>query len=218
MGGAEAARVGQGSREAAGLRPITSQFYWALLGLVIKRPGYGYELARRFEREFGDWLSLRTDSHIYAGLKELKERKLIEPAMVRGSASSRSGSAPRPGYRSTEQGRISYRRWLLERLETSHRDWMLVARLLGILTSEPEAALEVIEHYRQTLLAQAPRAETRLAAQRREQEGDEATRLVWRLIDEQGRSETGRMLDWTDFAQREFEALAHRRAGQGPSS
>jgi DNA-binding PadR family transcriptional regulator len=193
---------------------MTSRFYWAVLGLLIKRPGYGYELARRFEDEYGDWLSLRADSHVYAGIKELLARKLIEPTTVAGSPSSRSGSEPRPGYRVTALGMASYKGWLLARLETSQRDWMLLTRLLGILTVEPDAALEVIERYREKLLAQAPKADVRGPTEFREDHIDEADRLVWRLIDERSRLEAGRMLDWADFAQREFEELAHRRGEQ----
>ncbi|HYB22603.1 MAG TPA: helix-turn-helix transcriptional regulator [Solirubrobacteraceae bacterium] len=191
---------------------MTSQFYWALLGLVIKRPGYGYELARRFEDEYADTLPLRGDSHVYAGLKELESRGLLEPAAVTGSPSSRSGGEPRPGYRATARGRESYRAWLLTRLDGSRRDWMLLARLLGILAVEPEAALEIIESYRQTLLAQASDTETKRMRERRAEPVDGASELVRRLIDEEQRSVVGRMLDWVEFAQREFEALARRRA------
>jgi DNA-binding PadR family transcriptional regulator len=197
---------------------MTSRFYWALLGLLIKQPGYGYELARRFEVEYGDWLPLSADSHIYAGLKELAARKLIEPATVTGPPSSRSGDEPRPGYKVTSRGIASYKGWLLAGLDTSHRDWMLMARLLGILTVEPDAALEVIRSYREKLLAQAPKTKLRRAAEYREEPVDDATRLVWRLVDERSRLETSRMVDWADFAQREFEALARRRGEQASQS
>jgi DNA-binding PadR family transcriptional regulator len=207
---ADAARVSgiaQGARE---LRPITSQFYWALLGLVIKRPGYGYELARRFEQDYGDVLPLHSDSHIYTGLKELEVRRLIEPATVVGWPSSRAAGELRPGYRATELGRQSYTSWLLTRIDDSRRDWMVFARLLASLATEPEVALEIIDRYRQTLLAQAPK--THMSREEREEPLDEASRLAWRLIDEERRSAAGRMLDWVDFAQREFEALAHKQA------
>jgi len=33
-----------------------SQVNWSLLGLVIKRPSYAYELAKRFERTYDAYL------------------------------------------------------------------------------------------------------------------------------------------------------------------
>jgi len=48
--------------------------------------------------------------------------------------------------------------------------------------------------------------------ERRAEPVDGASELVRRLIDEEQRSVVGRMLDWVEFAQREFEALARRRA------
>lgn len=205
------AGAAKASRGVAGSRPMASQFYWALLGLVIKRPGYGYELARRFEAAYGDALSFRADSHIYAGLSRLESRGLIEPTEVTGAPSSRSGSSPRPGYRATERGRQSYRQWLLGRLEDSQRDWMLSVRLLGILTVEPEAALEIIECYRQGLLSQASHVHARRDWASRGESVDEASRLVARLIDEERRLAVGKMIDWVDFAQREFESLAREQ-------
>jgi DNA-binding PadR family transcriptional regulator len=190
---------------------MTSRFYWALLGLVIKRPGYAYELARRFEDYYGDVLPISGPSHIYAGLKELRARGLVEPATVTGSRSSRSPGEPRPGYRVTERGRQSYSVWLLARIDDSGRDWLLFARLLGSLASEPEVALEIIERYRRALLAQAPQAQVRRGSDEREDQG-EVSQLVARLVDEERRLAAGRMIDWVDFAQREFEALARRQA------
>jgi DNA-binding PadR family transcriptional regulator len=122
------------------LRPITSQVTWAVLGLVIERPGYGYELAQRFEEGYGSVLPLHTYSHVYEALKSLERRGLLEATKVPGSQSSRGGSGEKAGYRATEQGKIAYRAWLLTRLEAADRDWMLVARLLGVLAAEPDKA------------------------------------------------------------------------------
>ena len=57
--------------------PMRSLVNWALLGLVIDRPSYAYELARRFEREYKDALSLSSVSHVYTALGTLKDRALI---------------------------------------------------------------------------------------------------------------------------------------------
>ena len=36
--------------------PMRSPVNWALLGLIIERPSYAYNLAQRFERRYGDTL------------------------------------------------------------------------------------------------------------------------------------------------------------------
>jgi DNA-binding PadR family transcriptional regulator len=194
----------------AELRPMTSHFNWALLGLVIRRPGYGYDLARRFEREYGDVLALHYDSHVYMALRELERRELVEAASVTGPPSSRTRLEPRPGYRATQQGRQSYRAWLLSRIDESQRNWLLFVRMLGVLAPEPEAALEVIESYRMTLLSEAAQSHPRHNLEELEST-DETSRLVRRLSEEGQRSLAGRMLDWVDYARREFEALAQQR-------
>ncbi len=51
---------------------------WSLLGLVIERPSYGYELVQRFERTYGDVLELSSPSQIYTALDALQRRSLIE--------------------------------------------------------------------------------------------------------------------------------------------
>jgi DNA-binding PadR family transcriptional regulator len=194
----------------ASLRPMTSQFNWALLGLVIRRPGYGYDLARRFERDYGDVLPLSYDSHVYMALAELERRGLIEATSVTGPPSSRTGLTPRPGYRATEHGSRSYRAWLLTKLEESQRSWLLFVRMLGVLAPEPEAALEIIERYRLNLLAEAAKGPTRRSPEEREST-DQTARLIRRLSEEGQRAVSGRMLDWVDYARREFEALADKQ-------
>src|SRR5665213_418064 len=69
--GASAAR----ERSAPAMRSPVS---WALLGLLIDRPDYGYNLFHRFQRAYGDTLELSTPSQIYAGLNGLESNGLIE--------------------------------------------------------------------------------------------------------------------------------------------
>jgi DNA-binding PadR family transcriptional regulator len=190
---------------------MTSPFYWALLGLVIKRPGYGYDLAKRFERDYGDVLPLSSPSHVYSGLDKLEGRGLIEPVPVEGSPSSRAGRQPRPGYRATEEGRQSYRAWLLTQVDESRRSWLLFVRLLGSLAPEPDAALEVIDRYRLMLLKHAPQPQRRRGRAEDAEPMDEVSSLVLRLTEEEERLAPGRMLEWADYAQGEFERLARKQ-------
>jgi DNA-binding PadR family transcriptional regulator len=213
MTSAHMASQSENAQGTTGLRPMTSQFNWVLLGLVIKRPGYGYELAKRFERDYGDVLPLRSASHTYAGLNELERRGLIEAVPLGvGPTPARQDRQPKQRYRATPRGRQGYRMWLLTQIDEPRRNWLLFVRLLGVLAPEPEVALEIIERYRLTLLMQAPNTLTTSAREDREEPIDEVSRLVLRLIDEEQRLAAGRMLDWVDFAQREFEALVRKQA------
>ncbi len=186
---------------------MTSQFNWVLLGMLIKRPGYAYDLAKRYERDYGDVLPLRSASHTYSALNGLKRRELIEEV-----PNTRPGERqPKPGYRATQQGRESYRLWLLTQIDEPRRGWLLFVRLLGVLAPEPEAALEILERYRLTLLSQAPKGRATAGQEERAEPIDDGSRLVLRLTEEEQRLAAGKMLDWVDFAHREFEALTQKR-------
>jgi len=58
---------------------MRSPVNWALLGLLIERPGYGYDLCQRFKRTYGKSIELSCQAQIYKGLDALEERGLIEP-------------------------------------------------------------------------------------------------------------------------------------------
>jgi DNA-binding PadR family transcriptional regulator len=74
----------------------------AVLGLLVQRPGYRYELAQRFRREIGASWSLDT-SHIYHSLQQLEADGLV----VR-----RAGARDRSHYFPTTEGRAELERWL----------------------------------------------------------------------------------------------------------
>src|ERR1700684_77907 len=86
---------------------MKSAVNWALLGLVIERPSYAYELAQRFDRTYEGALSLSSTSHVYTALGALSDRGLIEEL-----AGSRVGRQPKPRYRAPAQGRGRSCEWL----------------------------------------------------------------------------------------------------------
>lgn len=81
----------------------------AVLGLVLERPSYGYELSKRFEQRFGALLSV-SRSHIYSALNSLLRDRLIEPLPHDGSLRQ-----PKVHYRATADGVAAFRTWLAER-------------------------------------------------------------------------------------------------------
>lgn len=83
---------------------------YAILGLVIERPGYGYQLAQRLEERFGS--SCFAPSGVYSALDQLSRDKLVRAAGELGPGPARR-SAPRMIYEATERGAERFEAWIL---------------------------------------------------------------------------------------------------------
>jgi DNA-binding PadR family transcriptional regulator len=84
---------------------------YAVLGLVIERPGYGYQLAQRLEERFGS--SEFAPSGVYSALDQLSRDAYIRSAGEMG-AGPRKRAAPRTIYEATEEGIDHFEAWMLE--------------------------------------------------------------------------------------------------------
>jgi DNA-binding PadR family transcriptional regulator len=185
---------------------MRSPVSWALLGLVIERPSYGYELVQRFERTYGDALELSSPSQIYTALDALARRSLIEELPANGAAPDVLRQ-PKPHYRATVEGVRGYQDWLIAQVHEERRRSRLFARQLAVL--EPQAALTVIERYEQACLQEAKRTPIAPAD---DPFLDDTCGLAARLIGEEDRLAVGARLSWTEYARREFKALAAGRS------
>jgi DNA-binding PadR family transcriptional regulator len=184
---------------------MRSPIGWALLGLVIQRASYGYELVQRFERTYGADLSLSSPSQIYTSLDTLARNTLIEEI----SAAERPpepGRQPKPHYRATARGVCNYREWLVAQLHDERRRSRLFAHQLAVLP--PREALTVIERFERVCLDQAAIGPAKSA---RERDGDSLGGLVERLVSEEARLSTDAQLAWVEYARREFSALTDDR-------
>ena len=87
----------------------------AVLGLVIERPGYGYQLAQRLDERFGS--SGFALSGVYSALDQLSRDELVRSA---GETVAIPGSraAPRTVYEATEQGVDHFEDWMLDASST----------------------------------------------------------------------------------------------------
>jgi DNA-binding PadR family transcriptional regulator len=186
-----------------GVAGMSSPVNWALLGLVIERASYGYELALRFERAYGEVLPVSSTSHIYAALNALEARAFVEkvPASVEPHA---AGRQPKPHYRATALGDHAYREWLVGQVWEERRRSRLFVRELAIFARDPETALRVIEGHEQVCLQQAAGAPAGAAPQT---DGAPGGELVRRLLCEEARLAIDARLSWLEFARREFEGL-----------
>lgn len=183
--------------------PMQSAVHWALLGLVIERPSYGYELAHRFEHAYAGMLHLSGISYVYTALDTLQRRGMIEEI-----PGTRAGRQPKPRYRATEQGVRSYQDRLTEQIQEDLRRSRLFARQLAVFAQEPEMALEIIERYGQACLEEAGGAP--LHPIDGDTPPDAIAGLASRLVSEESRLSMEAKLPWVEYARREFKALASR--------
>ena len=140
--------AGQANSTAA---PTNSLVQWALIGLLIERSSYGYELAQRFERTYGGLLRLSGVSYVYTALDALKRRELIEEVEV----SEDDRRMPRVHYRVTSKGVRAYQERLLAQMRENDRRSRLLARQLALLVPEPGLALGVLDRYERECLEEA---------------------------------------------------------------
>jgi DNA-binding PadR family transcriptional regulator len=83
----------------------------AVLGLVIERPGYGYQLAQRLDERFGS--SGFAPSGVYSALDQLSRDDLVRSAGEMGAGPARR-AAPRTIYEATEEGVDHFETWMLD--------------------------------------------------------------------------------------------------------
>lgn len=171
---------------------------WALLGLVIDRPSYAYELAQRFERTFGEALTLSSVSHVYTALGTLKERELIEEM-----PGSREGRQPKPHYKASSKGVADYQAWLTGQIAEDRQRQRIFVLQLGALARHPQAALEILGHYEQACLEEA-----RAGSLPGNEDGSEGvSQIVAALTSEESRIAIAGKLAWARYAREMLDAL-----------
>ncbi len=198
------AAMGEVDRERR-IAPMHSPVSWALLGLIIERPSYAYELAQRFERTYGETLSLSSVSHAYTALRTLEERGLIEEL-----AGTRTGRQPKPHYQASAKGLRDYHEWLIGQVAEERRRQRVFLLQLTALTRDPEQAMRVVADYERACLD-----ETRATpiANGQESAPGSALELQARLIAEEQRLALGARIAWARYARRELkEARSNERA------
>ncbi|MFI4992810.1 MAG: PadR family transcriptional regulator [Solirubrobacterales bacterium] len=184
---------------------MTSAVNWALLGLIIERPSYAYELAQRFERVYDGVLSLSSVSHVYVALGALKDRSLIEE--IPGSGTERQ---PKPHYGATEMGKEGYRAWLVAQVSEDRRRQRLFAVQLAALTRDPQSALEIVDGC-EACLEPAGWMPIPIPNSKRNGNGapgHDVSELTGRLMSEENRLAVAAKLQWLQYVREELEALA----------
>jgi DNA-binding PadR family transcriptional regulator len=195
--------TGTVTERAAAMR---SPVNWSLLGLVIQRPSYGYELVQRFERAYGEDLELSSPSQIYTALDILQRRGLIE--LLPAAAADSLSRQPKPHYRVTDEGMGAYVDWLASHVQGEQRRSRLFVHQIAVLP--PGEALAVIERCERTCLKAAT---ARSVPEAHGSAGDPGI-LAIRLIDEEQRLVIDARLAWLEYARRQLRALGAGRAAR----
>ncbi|HKG03431.1 MAG TPA: PadR family transcriptional regulator [Conexibacter sp.] len=167
----------------------------AVLGLVIERPSYGYEVWQRFEARFGGVIEVGA-SRIYQAFDGLLADGLIEQASGAAVGSRRQ---PRPCYRATDRGTRAHRAWLAEELRGDPARLELNRRLLATGADDVPTLLAVVDRYEQACLDEMaelhPDARPAVKAMRD------------RLLAEERRLVLEARMKWILFARRQLEAV-----------
>lgn len=167
----------------------------AVLGLVLERPSYGYELVARFERAFGaqPWEWRVTPQAIYGALNDLERDAMIEPISTGGERLADSAQRrQRQDYRVTGGGARAMREWLAAPMPSNpSREELLIRLHFG--DASDETLRNMLRRHAEACLEELERIAATPASTR-----------VQRLVREDRRLAVQARLSWIDFARAEL--------------
>ncbi|ADB52063.1 PadR family transcriptional regulator [Conexibacter woesei] len=115
-----------------------------VLGQLVRRRGYGYELRDRLRELFSDVLGL-SDTAVYPALEALERKGLIVEVEREPARREERWSNPRVVYEATPEGRSHFRRWMAEPARKAPLREELHMKLM---IAEPEDVPALIEALR----------------------------------------------------------------------
>lgn len=176
---------------------------YAVLGLLLERPSYGYEVLVRFRRAFdaGQWAI--SPQGLYAALDRLERDGLIEPAAEQATALSRR--QPKTPYRVTADGARELRSFLETPMNPDPSRAEFLVRLQCAVSKDTDALLRLLDGYEHACLDELGRIG---ADARNGSEAAQLGRLVERLALEDRRLGLQARLTWIEFARQELRGVA----------
>jgi DNA-binding PadR family transcriptional regulator len=175
---------------------------YAVLGLLLDQPSYGYEVLVRFRRAFDLAQWGVSPQGLYASLDRLERDGLIEPVGASDRAAHRR--QPKTPYRVTTSGADELRHFLETPMGADPSRAELLVRLQCVATRDTEALLRMLDDHEQACLEELGR----IGAERpRTSDGS----LVERLALEERRLGIQARLMWIDYARQELRAPGERR-------
>lgn len=116
---------------------------YVLLGMLIERPGYGYDLQARIDERLP--LLRYTPGAVYPALDRLNDQELIRAIGTKASLSTVRGS-PRVTYAATEEGVQQFDRWMQAATPLEANRDELLAKLALARTQDLPRLLELTRH------------------------------------------------------------------------
>jgi DNA-binding PadR family transcriptional regulator len=173
-------------------RTLQASVNWAVLGLVIEKPSYGYEIGRRFMVRFGEFVPASL-SNIYTTLDRLVRLGLLEPTHIQ--AASSSGRQHKLHYRATSSGARAYRGWLARKLREVDNRSELMLRLLSVCVRGVLALDEVLERYEGECIEEQERLQAS-PQQSAEQDSELMPDLLNLIVEDERQTVLAAQLDW----------------------
>ncbi len=166
----------------------------AVLGVLVQRESYGYEIANMLERQLGpDWSVAR--STLYRTLKTMLERGLLE------SGSSGETSSARIVYRSTAQAEALYVDWMESPFPAEHGPLQLPARMVVARRQDLPRLLNALNDYERDLFARRRRIQEGMPAL-----GSLRSTMMF-LVREAPLHQIAGELAWVDMSRQAIHAL-----------
>jgi len=122
-----------------------------VLGSVIERPGYGYDLGKRIEARVGPGWQFNP-SGVYASLDRLKERDLVRYEQRETLPRSSPRSRDRVVYHATDEGVVAFEDWLGSEVRKEPVRMDVLARIAVARPEHAPLLLEALEGYERECL------------------------------------------------------------------
>jgi len=174
---------------------------YAVLGLLLDQPSYGYEVLVRFRRAFDVAQWGISPQGLYSSLDRLERDGLIEPVDTSDHDARRR--QPKTPYRVTPSGADELRRFLETPMSADPSRAELLVRLQCVAARDTDALLRMLDEHEQACLDELGRIPERPRA------ADDS--LVERLALEERRLGIQARLLWVDYARHELRAAGDPR-------
>jgi DNA-binding PadR family transcriptional regulator len=187
--------------------PVKSLLNWVLLGLVIEKPSYIYEVCQRLERRFGQVLPV-SRARVYDAFRALEDRGFIEElddALVVLSGTPRQ---PKLHYQATPAGVREHRRWLVGQIAEEGDPPALVSRLIAASALDDRTLMVILDQYEQECLDQARNLPS-------EAHDDSPLAQGERIAAELRRATLHAHLGWIAWARQDMKDRESRRRSEG---
>lgn len=191
--------------------PMRSQVNWAVLGMLIERPSYGYELHQRIARRFPADVLDPLPSHVYAALNVMERAGFIEPLPEdlddAPEAARGRRRQPKVHYRVTPEGARAFREWMAAELRSDPGQVEFFRRLALASGMGRNGLLDELVDTYEDACAREAQALPILGADGLPARSPDA--LVNRLTVAARRAALEGQMSWLRYARKEIEAFEH---------